>query len=81
MSTIIFEEIQKNPQTFLRRIVAGESLLILRANKPIAELTSLLTSVPNQETASLHGSVLKYEMPFEPTMPLEDWVTQAGDPY
>ena len=69
MSTITFEEMLQNPHTFLQRIGAGESLLILQANKPVAKLTPLLAPAGTPNHASLQGSVLKYEAPFESALP------------
>jgi antitoxin (DNA-binding transcriptional repressor) of toxin-antitoxin stability system len=38
MVTIAVEQFQKNPLDALRRVEAGETLLILRNNAPVAEL-------------------------------------------
>jgi antitoxin (DNA-binding transcriptional repressor) of toxin-antitoxin stability system len=44
MSPISFREIQSDPGQFLRRIEAGESLLVLRDQQPVAEVKPLATS-------------------------------------
>jgi antitoxin (DNA-binding transcriptional repressor) of toxin-antitoxin stability system len=38
MSSISVQEIQSDPDAFLRRIEAGESLLVVRDQQPVAEV-------------------------------------------
>ena len=38
MSSITVQEIQSDPDAFVRRIEAGESLLVLRDQHPVAEI-------------------------------------------
>lgn len=38
MATIGIEEIQRDPLGYLRRVEAGETLLIVRADRPVAEI-------------------------------------------
>jgi antitoxin (DNA-binding transcriptional repressor) of toxin-antitoxin stability system len=38
MSSISVQEIQSDPDAFLRRIEAGESLLVVRDQRPVAEV-------------------------------------------
>ncbi len=38
MSTITVNEIQRDPLGFLRRVEGGESLLVLRDERPVAEV-------------------------------------------
>ncbi len=38
MSAISLHEIRQNPNAFLERVEAGESLLVVRGNDPIAEI-------------------------------------------
>jgi len=38
MSTITFQEIQRDPASFLRRVEAGETLVVLRDDRPLAEI-------------------------------------------
>jgi antitoxin (DNA-binding transcriptional repressor) of toxin-antitoxin stability system len=41
MTAISIQEIQSDPDGFLRRIEAGESLLVVRDQKPVAEIKPL----------------------------------------
>jgi antitoxin (DNA-binding transcriptional repressor) of toxin-antitoxin stability system len=38
MTTISVQEVQRDPQGFLHRIEAGEALLVVRDNQPVAEV-------------------------------------------
>jgi antitoxin (DNA-binding transcriptional repressor) of toxin-antitoxin stability system len=38
MTRIRVEEVERDPRGYLRRVEAGETLLIVRADKPIAEV-------------------------------------------
>jgi antitoxin (DNA-binding transcriptional repressor) of toxin-antitoxin stability system len=44
MSTISVQEIQSNPQGFVGRVEAGETLLVLRDERPVAEVRPLPSS-------------------------------------
>ena len=39
MKTVSVDEIQQNPLLYLRRVEAGESFIVMQANRPIATLT------------------------------------------
>jgi len=41
MSTITVQDIQRDPRAFLDRVEAGESLLVVRYNHPVAEIKPL----------------------------------------
>ena len=41
ISQISVEEIQRDLRAFLRKLETGESLVILKSNKPIAEVTPM----------------------------------------
>jgi antitoxin (DNA-binding transcriptional repressor) of toxin-antitoxin stability system len=47
MSTISVQEIQRDPLAFLRRVEAGEALLVVRDERPLAEVRPIPT--PNAE--------------------------------
>ena len=51
MTQVNIEDIQRDPSKYLQRVEAGESLLILRAGKPIAEVNPI-------------GAALKAARPF-----------------
>jgi antitoxin (DNA-binding transcriptional repressor) of toxin-antitoxin stability system len=38
MSTISVQEIQRDPLTFLRRVEAGEAFIVVRDQRPLAEV-------------------------------------------
>lgn len=38
MSTISVQDIQRNPLAFVRRVEAGESLLVVSGERPLAEI-------------------------------------------
>ena len=38
MSSIQLEDLQRNPTEWIRRVQAGETLVLLQANRPIAEI-------------------------------------------
>ncbi|GAB4142985.1 MAG: hypothetical protein Fur0046_19800 [Cyanobacteria bacterium J069] len=44
MSNVTVDEIQRDPLRYLQRVEAGEVLVIIRSNKPIAELRPIASS-------------------------------------
>ncbi|MFZ4641469.1 MAG: type II toxin-antitoxin system Phd/YefM family antitoxin [Nodosilinea sp.] len=44
MLSVTFDEIQRDPLKYLRPVEAGETLVIVRSDKPIAELRPLATN-------------------------------------
>jgi antitoxin (DNA-binding transcriptional repressor) of toxin-antitoxin stability system len=74
MSTISVQDIQRDPLAFLRRIEAGEAFVVVRDNRPLAEVRPLVSTgtqprpfglcagrftVPADFDASLPEDVLK----------------------
>lgn len=45
MAQVSIEDIQRDLSTYLQRVEAGETLLIVRAGKPVAEVKPVVTSV------------------------------------
>ncbi len=43
MQSISIDDIQRDPLKYLQQVEAGETLVILRANQPIAELRPMTT--------------------------------------
>ena len=43
MVTIRIEDIQRDPLDYLRKVEAGETLIVLRAEKPVAEIKPVTT--------------------------------------
>ena len=44
MISVTFDEIQRDPLKYLRQVEAGETLVIVRSDKPIAELRPLASN-------------------------------------
>jgi antitoxin (DNA-binding transcriptional repressor) of toxin-antitoxin stability system len=44
MLSVTIDEIQREPLKYLRQVEAGETLVILRSNQPIAELRPIVTT-------------------------------------
>lgn len=44
MSTISVQDIQRDPLTFFQRVEAGESFLVVRGGRPLAEVRPLLAT-------------------------------------
>ena len=56
MNTIAVEQIQLDPAAFVHRIEAGEALVVLRDNRPVAEVKPVLglssSTVPDRRRDS-----------------------------
>ena len=48
MSTISVQEIQHDPLAFLRRVEGGEALLVVRDDRPVAEVLPVPAPLPSQ---------------------------------
>lgn len=46
MVNVTVDEIQRDPLKYLRQVEAGETLVIVRSDQPIAELRPIATSKP-----------------------------------
>jgi antitoxin (DNA-binding transcriptional repressor) of toxin-antitoxin stability system len=46
MTTISFDELQRDPSVWLRRVQAGESFVIVQANRPVAEIRPVALGSP-----------------------------------
>lgn len=46
MSTVSLQEFQRNPTAFLDRVEGGESLIVARDGRPVAELRPLSSPAP-----------------------------------
>ena len=79
MLNVTVDEIQRDPSKFLRQVEAGETFVILQADKPIAELRPIFSTkqlrpfglcageftVPDDFDASLPEDILSaYDRPF-----------------
>lgn len=44
MLNVTFDEIQQNPQKYLQQVEAGETLIIIKSEQPIAEIKPIANS-------------------------------------
>jgi antitoxin (DNA-binding transcriptional repressor) of toxin-antitoxin stability system len=74
MSTISVEDIQRNPLAFLDRIAAGEALLVMQGERPVAEVRPM-SSLPTQPRP--YGLCAgEFKVPADFDRPLPDDVLQ-----
>jgi antitoxin (DNA-binding transcriptional repressor) of toxin-antitoxin stability system len=71
MSSISVQEIQSNPSGFLRRIEAGESLLVVRGQEPVAEIRSLCVSPNGQRPFGLCAGQFSVPPDFDDPLPAD----------
>ena len=48
MLNVTIDEIQQDPLKYLRQVEAGETLVIVKSNQPIAELRPIASSNPSR---------------------------------
>ena len=73
MNTITVEQIQLDPAAFVHRIEAGEALVVLRDNRPVAEVTP----VANGERRPYGLCAGEFVVPDDFDAPLPDDVLDA----
>jgi antitoxin (DNA-binding transcriptional repressor) of toxin-antitoxin stability system len=78
MSTITIDEMERPGLSWLQRIAAGETLLVMRAGEPVAEIK------PVTATAAQPGQLRPYGLcegefvvPDDFDAPLPDWLQDA----
>ena len=59
MLSVTVDEIQRDPAKYLRQVEAGETFVILQADKPIAELRPI-SSIGKQLASSLSLTILMH---------------------
>jgi antitoxin (DNA-binding transcriptional repressor) of toxin-antitoxin stability system len=75
MAQVNIEDIQRDLSTYLQRVEAGESLLIIRAGKPVAEVKPIAAGI---ETARPFGLCAgKFKVPDDFDAPLPDDILDA----
>jgi antitoxin (DNA-binding transcriptional repressor) of toxin-antitoxin stability system len=70
MSTITVQDIQRDPLAFLRRIEAGEALLVVRGERPLAEVKPL--PAPEAEPRPYGLCAGQFTVPADFDQPLPD---------
>ena len=70
MTTIIIDEIKRDLMRFLQRVKAGEMLVILDANEPVAEIKPIASNGPHLRPYALCAE--EFEVPEDSDAPLPD---------
>lgn len=74
MQSISIDDIQRDPLKYLRQVEAGETLVILRANQPIAEIRPI---PPSQPLRPIGLCVGEFTVPDDFDAPLPDDLLNA----
>ncbi|HXE52349.1 MAG TPA: hypothetical protein VN541_05005, partial [Tepidisphaeraceae bacterium] len=69
MSTISVEEINRDPRDFLRRIEAGEEMLVTRNERPLAEVRPLSQARPDPRPYGLAAGQFAVPTDFDAPLP------------
>jgi antitoxin (DNA-binding transcriptional repressor) of toxin-antitoxin stability system len=70
MSTISVQEIQRDPLAFLQRVEAGEAFVVVRGDRPLAEVRPLTTSATQPSPFGLSAG--RFTVPSDFDQPLPD---------
>jgi antitoxin (DNA-binding transcriptional repressor) of toxin-antitoxin stability system len=75
VSRVNVTELRKNLPTYLERVRRGQRIRVTSRGKVIAELSPPGAEPDEVEAARalLKDSVVRYEDPFEPAIPPEEW--------
>jgi antitoxin (DNA-binding transcriptional repressor) of toxin-antitoxin stability system len=68
-------ELRQNLPSYLKRVRRGERIRVTSHGQVIAELAPP-TTLPEEADGArkrLRGSLLRYDLPFEPVVPAESW--------
>jgi antitoxin (DNA-binding transcriptional repressor) of toxin-antitoxin stability system len=71
MSTISVQEIQRDPLAFLGRVEAGESFVVLRGERPLAEVRPVATSAAEPRPFGLCAGKFTVPDDFDEPLPAE----------
>lgn len=69
MSTISVEEIHRDPRDFLRRIEAGEEMLVTRNERPLAEVRPVSPASPDARPYGLAAGQFAVPTDFDAPLP------------
>ncbi len=75
MTTITVDEIQQDPAAYLQRVKAGETLLVVEADLPIAEIKPVLSGGGEPRPYGLAAG--EFSVPDDFDAPLPDDVLQG----
>ena len=75
MAQVNIEDIQRNPSTYLQRVEAGETLLIVRAGKPVAEVKPVVARIDALRPSGLCAG--DFTVPDDFDAPLPDDILDA----
>ena len=81
MTTITMEEIQRDPLGYLRRVEAGETIVVLRDERPIAEIKPVSQAVRQARPVGLCAGEFKVPDDFDDPLPdhiLEEFEGRLG---
>jgi len=70
MSTISVQEIQRDPLAFLQRVEAGEAFVVMRGDRPLAEVRPLATTQTQPRPFGLCAG--RFTVPADFDQPLPD---------
>jgi antitoxin (DNA-binding transcriptional repressor) of toxin-antitoxin stability system len=70
MSIISVQDIQRDPDTFLRRVEAGEAFVVVRGERPLAEVRPLTTAATQPRPFGLCAG--QFTVPADFDRPLPD---------
>jgi antitoxin (DNA-binding transcriptional repressor) of toxin-antitoxin stability system len=70
MSTISVQDIQRDPFTFLQRVEAGEAFVVVRGERPLAEVRPLVTASDQPRPYGLCAG--RFTVPADFDQPLPD---------
>ncbi len=70
MTQVNIEDLQRDPAKYMQRVEAGESLLIIRAGTPVAELNPI--AMPLKAARPFGLSAGKFTVPDDFDAPLPD---------
>ena len=71
MNTIPIESFQKDPLGYIKRVEAGETITIIRANKPVAELKPAIDTTRPRRPYGLCAGEFKVPDDFDEPLPEE----------
>lgn len=77
MTTISLDDIQRDLVSYLHRVEAGESLVIVHANKPVAELKPVSYGADAQQLRPIGLCVGDFTVPDDFDAPLPDDLLHA----
>jgi prevent-host-death family protein len=69
MSTVSLQELQRDPAALLDRVEAGESLVVVRGGRPVAELRPVVAARPGPRPFGLCAGAFSVPDDFDSPLP------------